>query len=117
MSLGDVQITPGNGGGPEPREVGRGARDSRTSRAILSSSAVVTPGLAASRVLACISATMRPARRILAISLALRRKGPDLPGLAVTAPGVDGTDQVRGHLVGSALAVDFHQFVAGLVPI
>ena len=59
--------SPGSGGSWTWRPGG-----SSTSRATASSSAVVTPGLAAARVASCISATTCPARRILAISSALR---------------------------------------------
>src|SRR3546814_12950398 len=60
----------------------------------------------------CISATTRPATRIL------RRSSSDLftaPRLG--AAGVDGCDQARGDLVGGAQAVDRYEQVALLVPL
>src|SRR4051794_5875119 len=83
-----------------------------TSRPIRSRSAVVTPGLAASRMQACISATTRPALRILASSSAVRRT-PLPPPLA---PMVDGADEAGGHLIGAPHAVDQHELVLLEVP-
>src|SRR5437867_3756925 len=91
-----------------------------TARATLSSSAVVTPGRIASRTRACISATTRPARRILAISSAERRTRPSLvePVELVVSPpaGVDGPDEPDPDVVGRTHAVDRHQLVPGHVP-
>src|SRR3954466_13324942 len=85
-----------------------------TSRPIRSRSPVVTPGLAASRMQACISATTRPARRILASSSGVRRiSAPSMPAFAAV---VDGPDQASGDVVGAAHAVHLHQPVLLEVP-
>src|SRR3546814_19236355 len=55
----------------------------------------------------CISATTRPATRIL------RRSSSDLfTAPRLRAAGVDGCDQARGDLVGGAQAVDRYEQVA-----
>src|SRR5205823_3352089 len=95
-----------------------------TSRPILSSSAVVTPGRMASRMRACISATTLPAFRILAISsLFLRIWVPTHLGSYAfgflrmsTSSCVDGPDEPPGDLVGLTEAVDGDELVLGQVP-
>src|SRR4051794_16784430 len=86
-----------------------------TSRPTRSRSAVVTPGLAASRMHVCISATTRPARRILASSSAVRRIR-SAPSTAAFAAVVDGADEAGGDVVGAAHAVHLHQLVLLEVP-
>ena len=78
-------------------------RRSSTARATASSSAVVTPGLAAARVASCISATTLPALRILASSSSLRLTPH---GLSLLAAVVDGPHHPAGHRVGRAGPVD-----------
>src|SRR3546814_11852808 len=84
----------------------RAPRRSITSRPILSRAAVVTPGRIASRLQESISATTRPATRIL------RRSSSDLftaPSLG--AAGLAGGDHAGGDLVGGAPAV--HRYGQG----
>src|SRR3546814_19128742 len=90
----------------------RAPRRPTTSLPLLARAAVVTPRRVSSRMQECISATTRPATRIL------RRSSSDL----FTAPrrgaaGLDGCDQARGDLVGRAPAVDRYAQVAFFVPL
>src|SRR5580700_417955 len=115
MEMGEVQITAGKPWYPRKFEVA--PRRSRTSRATLSSSNVVTPGLAEARVAACISATTLPARRILASSSSLRLIERPLLLLLQLTQGVDRADDAARHGVGRARAVDLGQQGAFLVPV
>src|SRR5688572_2513950 len=86
-----------------------------------SSSPVVTPGRIASRVFSCISATTRPARRILASSSAFRLTTASGPaGRSRRSPGhpavVDGADEAAEDLVGRTHPVDGDEEVAVEVP-
>src|SRR5262245_30339266 len=68
-----------------------------------SSSSSVTPGRRAAPMRSCISATTRPARRIVRISSTERRPMPRILGAA--ADVYDG-DQAVEHQLGGAIAVD-----------
>src|SRR5579884_1881431 len=81
------------------------------------------PGRMAARVFSCISATTRPARRILASSsLVLTMPGSSLVGVGPAGepptlpPVVDGVDEAGAHHVGVAEPVDRHQLVALQIP-
>src|SRR3954470_6824234 len=70
------------------------------------------PGFTASRTHSCISATTRPARRILANSSGVRF----MSSVAAISAVVDGPDQPGRHIVGAAHAVHLYQLVALEVP-
>src|SRR6185437_3877301 len=97
-----------------PRKLEVAPRRASTSRATLSMSRVVTPGLAASRVFSCISATTLPARRILSSS-SLRRIMAGSPRTPGDPAVVDGAHAVAGDLVGRPGPVDVGQQADRLV--
>ena len=111
MSLGEVQITagnPGSAGSWTSRPGGRGPRGPRRRARRWS-----PPAWPPSRVAACISATTRPARRILAISSAVRLIG-ELP---LPRRSSDGPDDPAQHGIGRPDAADLGQLPRWTVPL
>src|SRR5688500_125042 len=120
-SLGDVQITAGKPW--YPRKFERAPRRSMTSRATLSTSAVVAPGRAAAVHFSCISATTRPALRMRAIWAGVLRvitagsRSPRAPrrGEAELTDRSDGLHHPLEHVVGVADTVDGGEHAETLV--